>query len=134
MVRCPHGQRFGRGVKIGQRSAVSGQRSAVSGRRASARGQASRSPRAEPGRGSGDRGTSGTVWPVRAADRSSRSWGLGQRVDLKDLGFALDHGRVADAVRPQPNGPGGGRVPAGRAVATAAGSGSPPQPKGNRTR
>src|SRR5215204_150748 len=41
---------------------------------------------------------------------------LRQRVDLEDLDFALDHGHVAGVAHPQPNGPGGGQIPAGRAV------------------
>jgi hypothetical protein len=41
---------------------------------------------------------------------------LRQRVDLEDLDFALDHGHVAGVAHPQPNGPGSGQVPAGRAV------------------
>jgi hypothetical protein len=42
---------------------------------------------------------------------------LRQRVDLEDLGdFAIDHGNVAGVAQPQPNGPGGGEVPTGRAV------------------
>ena len=38
------------------------------------------------------------------------------RVDLEDLDFAIDHGHVAGVAQPQPNGSGGGEVPAGRAV------------------
>jgi hypothetical protein len=41
---------------------------------------------------------------------------LRQRVDLEDLDFAIDHGHVAGVAQPQPNGSGGGEVPAGRAV------------------
>ena len=41
---------------------------------------------------------------------------LRQRVDLVDFDFALDHGHVAGVAPPQPNGLGGGQVPAGRAV------------------
>src|SRR5215204_2355943 len=41
---------------------------------------------------------------------------LRQSVDLEDLDFALEHGHVAGVAQPQPNGPGGGEVPAGRAV------------------
>jgi hypothetical protein len=41
---------------------------------------------------------------------------LWQRVDLEDLDFAIDHGHVAGVAQPQPNGSGGGEVPAGRAV------------------
>src|SRR5215207_2683003 len=41
---------------------------------------------------------------------------LWQRVDLEDLDFAIDHGHVAGMAQPQPNGSGGGEVPAGRAV------------------
>src|SRR5262249_27550317 len=39
-----------------------------------------------------------------------------QRVDLEDLDVALDHGHVAGVAQPQPDGPAGGQVPAGRAV------------------
>jgi len=41
---------------------------------------------------------------------------LWQRVDLEDLDFAIDHVHVAGVAQPQPNGSGGGEVPAGRAV------------------
>src|SRR5215216_6150520 len=41
---------------------------------------------------------------------------LRQRVDLEDLDFAIDHGHVAGVTQPQPNGSGGGEVPAGWAV------------------
>src|ERR687889_215373 len=41
---------------------------------------------------------------------------LRQRDDLEDLDFAVDHGHVAGVAQPLPNGPGGGEVPAGRAV------------------
>src|SRR5580700_8965445 len=41
---------------------------------------------------------------------------LRQRVDLENLDFTLDHGHVAGVAQPQPDGPGSGQVPAGRAV------------------
>ena len=41
---------------------------------------------------------------------------LRQRVDLENLDFALDYGYVAGVAQPQPNGPGGSQVPAGRTV------------------
>jgi hypothetical protein len=52
--------------------------------------------------------------PVRAANRLPRL--PRQRVDLQDLDFAIDHGRVAGVAQHQPNGGGGGQVPAGRAA------------------
>jgi hypothetical protein len=61
---------------------------------------------------------------------------LRQRVDLEDLDFAIDHRHVAGMAHPQPNGPTGGQVPAGRAVSVgvAISSASPSQSKDSGTR
>ena len=56
-------------------------------------------------------------------------------VDLEDLDFALDHGHVAGVAQPQPNGSGGGQVPAGGlSVGVATSSASPSQSKDSGTR
>jgi hypothetical protein len=51
--------------------------------------------------------------PVRGEPVTSL---LRQRVDLEDLDFAIDHGHVAGVAQSQPNGSGGGQVPACGAV------------------
>src|SRR5664279_192092 len=51
-----------------------------------------------------------------------------QRADLDDIDVTLDHGHVAGATQPQPNGPGGGQVSAGRAVRRVWPSAAPRRP------
>src|SRR3712207_541466 len=73
-------------------------------------------PGLDPARGDAEP----AVWRVQRARVEAGPRGepvsslLRQRVDLEVLDLAVDHRHVAGVAEPQPDGPGGGEVPAGR--------------------